>query len=153
MRGDGGTGGGTDRRTFLRSLGVALAAGVLAPGCAAVVATPVRPVDGRIRIRPGDHPGLTGPGGYLRLQPEGAPTPIYLLSDAEGYVALSPICTHLGCTVEIQGARLECPCHGSTYDRRGRVLRGPAERSLRAYRVTTTADGTVVIDLAGEGGS
>ena len=64
------------------------------------------------------------------------------------FAALSPICTHLGCTVEIQGDRLVCPCHGSTYDREGRVLRGPAERALHRYPATLTGDGVLEIDLA-----
>jgi cytochrome b6-f complex iron-sulfur subunit len=46
--------------------------------------------------------------------------------------AIRPICTHLGCTVEWQSTqnRFVCPCHGSQYDAQGRVVRGPARRSL-----------------------
>lgn len=138
------------RRDFVRSLAAALVTGAVGTGCASVVAARVRPVDGRVRLNPADHPGLAGPGGFVRLQPEGYPTQVYVLSTEDGHVALSPVCTHLGCTVEIQGARLECPCHGSTYDRVGRVLRGPAERPLRSYPVRTRADGTLEIDLTQE---
>lgn len=141
---------GWGRRDFVRSLAAALVTGAVSTGCASVVSAHVRPVDGRVRLDPADHPGLDGPGGFVRLQPEGFPTQVYLLSTEEGHVALSPVCTHLGCTVEIQGARLECPCHGSTYDRAGRVLRGPAERALRSYRLHTHPDGTLEIDLTEE---
>ena len=66
------------------------------------------------------------------------------------FAVISPICTHQGCTVDIQGPRLVCPCHGSTYDREGRVLRGPAERSL-AHFTATVSDGVLVIDAATRG--
>jgi Rieske Fe-S protein len=66
------------------------------------------------------------------------------------FAVISPICTHQGCTVDIQGPRLVCPCHGSTYDREGRVLRGPAQRSLTRF-TTAVSDGALVIDVAGRG--
>jgi Rieske Fe-S protein len=129
----------------------AAAAGALAPGCASVVATRVRPVNGRILLNPAEHPGLAGAGGFVRLQPEGFSAQVYLVSTGDGYTALSPVCTHLGCTVEIHGQRLECPCHGSTYDRSGSVLRGPAERPLQSFPVRERPDGTIEIQLTSEG--
>lgn len=56
----------------------------------------------------------------------------------------SAICTHLGCTVQADGDKLNCPCHGSQYDAlTGRVLRGPAQHPLQKIPVTVV-DGTVV---------
>lgn len=82
------------------------------------------------------------------MQPEGAASPVYVLALAGGgYAALSPICSHRGCTVNIEGPRLVCPCHGSTYDRSGQVLRGPAERPLEAFAVAVTPEGELVIQL------
>jgi len=73
---------------------------------------------------------------------------VYVLALGGGaFSALSPICTHLGCTVDIQGARLVCPCHGSTYDREGKVLKGPAERALRRLGAELSRDGVLTIDL------
>lgn len=138
-----------DRRAFLiRSLVAALAA----PGtgaCAAVVATRVTPRDGRVRLPLRNHPRLLQPGGSIEIQPgEGRPS-IYVLAVAgeEAYVALSSVCTHLACRVEVQGSRIACPCHGSAFDRRGRVLRGPAQRPLEEFPVSTTDEGVLVIDL------
>lgn len=55
---------------------------------------------------------------------------LVLLRDEKGYNALSLICTHLGCTVTVTADTLACPCHGSLFDRRGLVLKGPADKPL-----------------------
>lgn len=60
---------------------------------------------------------------------------VALLRDDKGIYALSLVCTHLGCTVGVTAAGLSCPCHGSLFDRRGNVLKGPADRPLRRLEV------------------
>jgi cytochrome b6-f complex iron-sulfur subunit len=137
-----------NRREFLGAAGC----GLLATGCASLVTHAVTPVDGVLRLNPATMPDLAKAGGSVRVQPAGHPEPIYVLrvDDADGravYNAVSPICTHRGCTVETEGAVLVCPCHGSTYSRAGTVLRGPAERPLRTYQAITAADGTIEIRL------
>ena len=44
----------------------------------------------------------------------------------------SPICPHLGCQYDWypQAEKFICPCHGSVYSIEGKVLGGPAPRSL-----------------------
>ena len=139
-----------DRREFVELSAVALAGAAL-PGCASFVATPVTPVNGEVRLQIRNYPQLEQPGGYLRIKPAGEETPLFVLAQDDGsFAVLSPICTHLGCTVNVDGAQLLCPCHGSTYDRTGRVLRGPAERPLRRY-ATAVEDGVLVIRFAPEG--
>jgi cytochrome b6-f complex iron-sulfur subunit len=44
--------------------------------------------------------------------------------------ALSLVCTHLGCTVNVVETGFLCPCHGSQYDIKGTVVGGPAPESL-----------------------
>lgn len=56
--------------------------------------------------------------------------------DANTVTAFSRICTHMGCTVDVDGAMLRCPCHGSQYNAlTGAVMHGPAERNLPAIAV------------------
>ncbi len=139
-----------DRRRFL---GVTTGAIVstLFGGCASLATASVRPIDGVVRLSVRNYPMLTSPGGSLRILPEGASTPLYVLALGEGdYAVLSPICTHLACTVNIEGPRLVCPCHGSTYDREGLVLKGPAQRPLKRLASSVTSDGVLEIDLEGE---
>lgn len=58
------------------------------------------------------------------------------LMQANGEIyALSLVCTHLGCTLNVTSEKLSCPCHGSEFDRQGMVLKGPADRPLKRLSV------------------
>jgi Rieske Fe-S protein len=124
-----------DRRRFL----VTCAAGACAfgtTGCASLATHQVTAVNGVIRLSLADHPDLGQPRGSVRIQPTGERDSLYVLALGDNqFAAVSPVCTHRGCTVELQDEHLVCPCHGSTYDRNGTVLRGPAEQPLRRYRL------------------
>jgi cytochrome b6-f complex iron-sulfur subunit len=66
-----------------------------------------------------------------------------------GFLALSRRCTHLGCTVpwiETE-KKFACPCHASSFDERGEVLRAPAPRPLDRYRVAIEG-GMVKVDTS-----
>jgi Rieske Fe-S protein len=136
------------RREFVeRSLGAVIAASMLG-GCASLVTRTVAPIDGALRLALVHYPELAAEGGSLKVIPKGAPDPIYVLAlGNRRFAAVSPICTHLGCTVEIEQSRLVCPCHGSNYDREGRVLRGPAEQPLTRYPVELTTDDVLIVSL------
>jgi Rieske Fe-S protein len=130
-----------------RSLGAVIAASMLG-GCASLVTRTVAPIDGALRLALVHYPELAAEGGSLKVIPKGAPDPIYVLAlGNRRFAAVSPICTHLGCTVEIEQSRLVCPCHGSNYDREGRVLRGPAEQPLTRYPVELTTDDVLIVSL------
>ena len=72
---------------------------------------------------------------------------IALVRSNDDIYALSLVCTHLGCTVKVSDEQFCCPCHGSVFDRRGEVLRGPADRPLR--RLSTERRGNLIEVLAG----
>jgi nitrite reductase/ring-hydroxylating ferredoxin subunit len=82
---------------------------------------------------------------------EGSVTPIpearaYILHDDKGLLAISAICTHLGCTVNHTNQEFDCPCHGSKYNATGYVLKGPATLPLERLELSLSEDGLVVLD-------
>jgi Rieske Fe-S protein len=137
-----------NRRDFVEVSLTALGSAAVA-GCASLQTVPVTPEQGRARIVVRNHPSLDHQGGSLKVLPDGWTAPLYVLAVTEGYVVVSPICTHQGCTVGIEGTHLVCPCHGSTYTREGTVVRGPAEEPLRRFPATLHNDGVLEIDLEG----
>ncbi len=60
---------------------------------------------------------------------------VALFNSGDELYALSLVCTHLGCTLNLTDQGLACPCHGSLFDLKGRVVKGPAERPLPKMRV------------------
>ncbi len=74
---------------------------------------------------------------------------VALLQEEGRIYALSLVCTHLGCTVNVTPGDLVCPCHGSIFDRHGRVLQGPADRPLRALPVEEHGEFVEVVLLEG----
>lgn len=137
-----------DRREFVvRCTGAGVA--FMLGGCVAMVTHPVPVHDGSVRLSLGDFPDLATPNGAIKIHPAQRDQPLYVLALGDGrFAAVSPICTHRGCTVDVQGERLVCPCHGSTYSRTGEVLRGPTQRPLATFRVARQGD-VLIIDLAG----
>lgn len=61
-------------------------------------------------------------------------------------VALSAVCTHLGCIVQWETDKYEflCPCHGGRYSVDGTVLAGPPPRPLPKFPVAVE-NGTVTV--------
>lgn len=73
--------------------------------------------------------------------------PVIVINRYEkGFVALSKVCTHLGCLVEYdKGLRkLICPCHAGTFDLDGNVLSGPPPRPLPAVPLKVEGDFVIV---------
>jgi Rieske Fe-S protein len=68
--------------------------------------------------------------------------------DGAGLWAVSMACTHLACDIgdggEIDWQGIRCPCHGSRYDRDGRVVEGPAVRDLRNHPVSFDGERVIV---------
>ena len=68
---------------------------------------------------------------------------VAIMREGGSFIALSLVCTHLGCTVSVTSEGMVCPCHGSRFDRLGKVLTGPAIKSL--VRLTVTQYGTDLV--------
>jgi glycine/D-amino acid oxidase-like deaminating enzyme/nitrite reductase/ring-hydroxylating ferredoxin subunit len=84
-------------------------------------------VGGELRRSPSDLG--PGEGGVFRLGPRRVA--VSRLEDGR-LMALSPVCTHLGCHVHFNDLEKtwDCPCHGSRFGRDGAVLNGPAVNAL-----------------------
>lgn len=60
----------------------------------------------------------------------------------KGYIALSRVCTHLGCLVTYsrEEDRLICPCHAAIFTSDGNVISGPAPLPLKSFPLTVEGD-------------
>lgn len=58
------------------------------------------------------------------------------------FVALSAVCTHLGCVVawQEQSGEFQCPCHGGRFSADGKVLGGPPPKPLETLSVVLDGD-------------
>lgn len=54
-------------------------------------------------------------------------------STQSDFVALSKICTHLACIVELRGKEIPCPCHAGIFDLDGINISGPPPMPLAKY--------------------
>lgn len=73
---------------------------------------------------------------------------VYIVRTPAGFYAVSAVCTHLGCITQWnpEDNLIECPCHGSKFQRNGNKVAGPAPRPLPHFSITLTADGELVVD-------
>jgi cytochrome b6-f complex iron-sulfur subunit len=71
--------------------------------------------------------------------------PAVLIHNNGKFSALSLVCTHLGCTVEVAPDGFACPCHGSRFNSDGYPIKGPAAAPLKKLRVEQTADGKLIL--------
>ena len=73
---------------------------------------------------------------------------VYILRTADGFYAVSAVCTHLGCITQWkpEDNQIECPCHGSKFKRNGTVVAGPAPRTLPHFAIRLMPDGGLLVD-------
>lgn len=72
----------------------------------------------------------------------------YVISrTSSGLRAFDATCTHNGCTIDLKGKQLICPCHLAEFDlESGSALKGPATRSLEIYECRDLEGKIVVLD-------
>lgn len=71
--------------------------------------------------------------GWITVEEEVA---LYVLTDnGHDYLAMSNVCTHLGCRVRwvSKDERFFCPCHNGIFDKHGYVVSGPPPRPLDVF--------------------
>ena len=73
---------------------------------------------------------------------------VWIVRDEEKIIALSTVCTHLGCTPNWLEAerKFKCPCHGSGFRASGINFEGPAPRPLERYKISLANDGQILVD-------
>ena len=92
---------------------------------------------GKVRV---DKAQLSTGGAHL-FSFNGRPAVLLQKSPGE-FVAMSAVCTHLGCIVKWVEADQEllCPCHGGRFSTDGAVLGGPPPAPLELYPVSLQDD-------------
>jgi len=83
------------------------------------------------------------PSGSVTFLPDRR---LYVFNSADGFFAISSLCTHLGCNVKHIGQGFECPCHGSRFDENGRVVQGPAPQPLAWYAISLSPRAQLIVD-------
>lgn len=86
------------------------------------------------------------PVGTAREIPFNNTPAIIINRPDKGFVALSRVCTHLGCLVEydrIQN-RLICPCHGAIFNLEGNVVSGPPPKPLQTFPLRVGSESIVI---------
>jgi cytochrome b6-f complex iron-sulfur subunit len=73
------------------------------------------------------------PVGDAKDIPFGGVPSMIINRPGKGFIALSRVCSHLGCLVEYSKSqsRIICPCHGAIFDLEGSVVSGPPPKPLQ----------------------
>ncbi len=138
-------GGAINRRDFLDEV-AAVALGVA--GLGAIVVT-VRYLSPNVLFEPPTSFRVGGPDEYpVNSVTLIADQQVYIVRVQAGFIAVSAICTHLGCVTQWKPELnlIACPCHGSRFQRDGTVVNGPAPRPLPHFALRLTPDGQLLVD-------
>lgn len=73
------------------------------------------------------------PVGEAKEIPIGSIPALIINRPGKGFIALSRVCTHLGCLVDYNKTqnRIICPCHGAIFGLDGNVISGPPPKPLQ----------------------
>ncbi len=85
---------------------------------------------------------------FVMIEINNSEFPICLYKiDEDQYTASLLKCTHRGCELNVGGGIFSCPCHGSEFTTKGKVLEGPAERDLKTF-ITKTDNENIYISIS-----
>jgi len=143
-----------DRRGFLK-----VAAGIIGAGYAAAIgypifrylASPVEQAAQAAAVKEVVIPDIQSiPKNSAKMFKFGTKTSMLIHHEDDTWVAMTAVCTHLGCTptYEADKKRIFCPCHNGVYDpKTGGNVSGPPPKPLTLYKVEIT-EGKAVITRA-----
>ncbi len=139
------------RRSFLRDAGIVAAAILTPPGSPLFSVwgkpVPFEPIS--IDLSKSENSALNTIGGARKIpNPRDKKRPIIVTRVSENDVAaFSSKCTHFGCEVALPAkAAIACPCHGATFDLKGKVTGGPARKDLQPFVATLTGSLITITD-------
>jgi cytochrome b6-f complex iron-sulfur subunit len=133
------------RRKFLKVLTAALGATGLASFFYPLLRylTPIAPEEGvgTLKINKNEIPA----GAAKELHFNNIPI-VVINRRGKGYIALSRVCTHLGCLVNYDRDEeiFVCPCHAAEFTREGLRIRGPAPRPLDRIAMRVEGDEIII---------
>ncbi len=127
-----------NRRQFL------LLTTAAAAGCKTVTDNGVSTVTKERVVNAGAAGDYAADGVYGRFRNQG----FFVVRQGETVFAVSAICTHRKCKLAAEPDHsFLCPCHGSTFDPRGRVIKGPARRDLPVFQVDKNESGQLLVRI------
>lgn len=104
------------------------------------------PQRGGVTRKKAEIPATEVPEGGAKFFEFDSRTAVLVRKKGGELVALSAICTHLGCVVQWQKDKEEflCPCHAGRYNADGAVLSGPPPKPLGKIPFVVNG-GTIVV--------
>ena len=141
----------TSRRVFLASAGVAGACYIAALGYPVYryLASPEEMASEAAAVTSvslgADYKQL--PKGTAKMFKFGSSPALLIHHTDDRWIAMTAVCTHLGCTVdyEPEADRIHCACHGGVYNPyTGANVSGPPPKPLKLYKVTVNDTGVDV---------
>ena len=135
-----------DRAKFIKSLGCAIVGVPLAmsllQSCESIYYAQTKQVEGKFIVKKSEFVQTKSKGtsyrNFVLINKAVGGYPICLFrTDEDNYIASLLKCTHQGCELDVGGGIYTCPCHGSEFSTSGEVLKGPAEKHLKTFPITT----------------
>ena len=145
-----------NRRDFMSiatwAIGILIGAGIGLPAVAYIIGPALREVEAHVWIRLGStskvelgiptlfKAKIERQIGWVLNEEE---ISVYVLTEnGRDFVAMSNICTHLGCRVRWikDQDQFFCPCHNGVFDKAGSVVAGPVPRPLDRFEVKVEDD-------------
>lgn len=132
------------RRTFITST-ITVSSGLVLSGLNSLRAGDLMnrtlPDNNTLSVSIDDYPELKEDGGFKVIKEVAigdiTDSIIIVRRSAKEFFAYSSVCRHKKCNVKFKKDKdiFVCPCHGSTYDIGGKVIKGPSEKDIPAYKV------------------